>query len=77
MSKKREFAKNLGPAVKPVAKAIVKAGLSLYDAAEEQVVEARERLRNFVSEVRKEMNGGVKRKANSKKASSHRRGPKK
>jgi Protein of unknown function (DUF5132) len=76
MAKKKDFAKALGPAVKPVAKAIVKAGLNLYDAAEERVVEARERLMDLVSEVRKEMNGGVKRKPNSKKASSHRR-PKK
>ena len=76
MSKKNESPKNLGPAVKPMAKAIVKAGLSLYNAAEEHIVEARERLRSLVSEVRKEMNGGVKRKVNSKKA-SHPRRPKK
>jgi hypothetical protein len=76
MGKKKEFPKNLGPTVKPVAKAIVKAGLSLYDAAEEHVVEARERLMELISEVRKEMNGGVKRKANSKKSSSHPRRPK-
>jgi hypothetical protein len=69
MPKKKDFAKNLGPDVKPVAKAIVKAGLRLYDAAEEHVVEARERL------VRKEMNGGVKGKPTSKKASSRRRCP--
>jgi hypothetical protein len=77
MAKKKDFPKNLRPAVKPVAKAIVKAGLSLYDTAEEHVLEAKERLMNLVSEVRKEMNGGVKRKVNSKKASSHPRRPKK
>jgi hypothetical protein len=76
MGKKKGPAKTLSPTIKPVAKAIVKAGLSLYDAAEERVVEARERLLNLVSEVRKDMNGGVTRKPNSKKASSHRR-PKK
>lgn len=77
MAKKNDIARTLGPAVKPVAKAIVKAGLSLYDVAEEGVAEARERLMDFVSEVRKEMNGGVKRKANSKKASYPRRRSKK
>ena len=42
-----------------MAKAILKAGLSVYDAAEQGVAEARERLRDFVTEVREEMNGGV------------------
>jgi hypothetical protein len=77
MAKKRETAKALGPAVKPMAKALVKAGLSLYDAAEEHVVEARQRLMDLVSEVRKETYGGVQRKANSKKAASRSGRPKK
>jgi hypothetical protein len=77
MATKREIAKTLGPAVKPVAKAIVKAGLRVYDAAEERVTEASERLMDLVAEVRKEMNGAVKRKANPKKTTSPRRRPKK
>jgi Protein of unknown function (DUF5132) len=77
MARKREITKALGPAVKPVAKAIVKAGLSLYNAAEKHVVEGRERFMDLISEVRKEMSGGVKRRAKSKKASSHPRRPKK
>jgi hypothetical protein len=76
MAKRRKIANALGPTVKPVAKAIVKAGLSLYDVAEERVVEARERLMDLISEVRNEMNGGVKRKINSKKVSSRPRRPK-
>ena len=42
-----------------MAKTILKAGLSVYDAAEEGVAEARERLMDFVTEVREGMNGGV------------------
>src|SRR5262249_23996716 len=70
MAKKSDIAKTLGHAVKSVAKAIVKAGLSLYDAAEAHMVEAREGLIDLVSEVSKEMNGGLKRKVKSKKNSS-------
>ena len=72
MAKKGDMAKALGPAVRPVAKAILKAGLSVYDAAEQRVAETREQLMDFVTEVREEMNGGVKRKASRKKTSSRR-----
>jgi hypothetical protein len=73
MGKKREFAKALGPAVKPVAKAIVKAGLSFYEAAEGHAVDMRDGLKNLIAEVRKEMNGTVKAKDNSKKSTRRRR----
>jgi len=76
-AKKGDIAKTLGPAVKPVAKAILKAGLSVYDAAEESVAEAREGLMDLLEEVRKEMKGGVKRKAAAKKNTSRRGRPKK
>jgi hypothetical protein len=75
MAKKDDIAKTLDPAVRPVAKAILKAGLSVYDAAEERIAEAGEQLRNLVAEVRNEMNGGVK--PNTKKTSSRQRRPKK
>jgi hypothetical protein len=70
MAKKRKIVKTLGPAVKPVAKAILKAGLSVYDAAEEHVTGAKERLMDLVAEVRKEMNGAVKRQDSAKKTTS-------
>ena len=41
MAKKSDIAKVLGPAVRPVAKAILKAGLSVYDTAEQHVAETR------------------------------------
>jgi hypothetical protein len=63
----------LSPAVKPVAKAILKAGLNLYDAAEEHVTEARDQLRDLITEVRGEMNRGVKGKAAKKTSSQQRR----
>jgi Protein of unknown function (DUF5132) len=72
MAKKSDISKTLGPAVKPLAKAILQAGLSVYDAAEQHVAEARELLMDFVTEVREETNGGVKRKASSKKTFSRR-----
>ncbi|HKC94384.1 MAG TPA: DUF5132 domain-containing protein [Nitrospira sp.] len=75
MAKKDDIANTLGPAVRPVAKAIIKAGLSVYDAAEKHVAEAGERLMNFVAEVRKEMNGNVRH--NIKRTSSRQRRPKK
>lgn len=77
MAKKSDIVKTLGPAVKPVAKAILKAGLSAYDAAGGHVTEARERLMDLVAEVRKEMNGDVKRHTKSKKRTSSSRRPKK
>ena len=70
MAKKPHSRTTLGPAVKPMAKAILKAGLNLYDAAEEHVAEAREQLRGLIAEVRGEMDGGMKRKVVPKKTSS-------
>ncbi len=55
--KKTNIANELAPAVKPVAKAILKASLRLYDAAEERIADAQERLTDLVAEVRAEMNG--------------------
>ena len=72
MAKRPHSRTTLSPAVKPMAKAILKAGLSLYDAAEEHVAEAREQLTDLIAEVRGEMNGGMKRKVVSKKTSSAR-----
>ena len=77
MGKRDDIAHTLGPGIRPVAKAILKAGLNVSDAAEKTVAEARERLTDFVAEVRKEMNPGVKRKASSKKAVSRQGRPKK
>ena len=73
MAKKSPNRTTLGPAVKPMAKAILKAGLSLYDAAEEHVSEARDQLKGLIAEVRGEMNGGMKRKVVPKKTASAQR----
>ena len=77
MAKKDDIANTLGPAVKPLAKAILKAGLSVYDAAEQGIAEAREQLTDLVEEAREEMSAGVKRKAAAKKNTSRRGRPKK
>ena len=73
MARKRDSAKALGQAVRPVAKAILKAGLSIYGAAEQSVAEAGERFMDLVAEAREEMNGAVKPKVRSKKAPSRKR----
>ena len=46
--------------------------MSAHDAAEQGLAETREQLMDFVTEVREGMNGGVKRKASTKKTSSRR-----
>ena len=50
----------LASGLRPLAKALVKGGLTLYDAAREGVAEAGEQLNDLVAETRAEMaqNGG-------------------
>lgn len=45
----------LAAGLRPLAKALVKGGLSLYDAAKEGVAEAGEQLNDLVAETRAEM----------------------
>ncbi|HEU4684377.1 MAG TPA: hypothetical protein VFS39_07735 [Nitrospira sp.] len=56
MAKKKQHTPNDMPsATRPVAKALIKAGLLVYDAAEKRLTDAGTRLVNFVSEIRSEM----------------------
>jgi hypothetical protein len=51
----------LASGLRPLAKALVKGGVTLYDAAREGVAEAGEQLSDLVAETRAEMGNGVRR----------------
>lgn len=50
--------------LRPLAKALVRGGLTLYDAAKEGVAEAGEQLNDLVAETRAEMANGAKHDTN-------------
>jgi hypothetical protein len=50
--------------LRPLAKALVRGGLTLYDAAREGVAEAGEQLSDLVAETRAEMANGAKAETN-------------
>jgi hypothetical protein len=75
MARKSYIANKLGPAVRPTAKAILKAGLRVYDAAEQHLAEAGERLMDLIAEAQEEVRGGAKVTGKSKKSSSPKRRP--
>ena len=54
----------LASGLRPLAKALVKGGLTLYDAAKEGFAEAGEQLNDFVAETRAEMAQNGKHSAN-------------
>lgn len=54
----------LASGLRPLAKALVKGGLTLYDAAKEGVAEAGEQLNDLVAETRAEMAHGAKHSTN-------------
>src|SRR5262245_59925898 len=54
----------LASGLRPLAKVLVKGGLTLYDAAREGVAEAGEQLNDLVAETRAEMSQDAKHPAN-------------
>ena len=54
----------LGAGLRPFAKALVKGGVTLYDAAREGIAEAGEQLNDLVAESRAEMETGGRRETN-------------
>jgi len=54
----------LASGLRPLAKALVKGGLTLYDAAKEGVAEAGEQLNDLVAETRAEMAQGATHSTN-------------
>ncbi len=54
----------LANGLRPLAKALVRGGLTLYDAAKEGVAEAGEQLQDLVAETRAEMATGAKHETN-------------
>lgn len=54
----------LGSGLRPLAKALVKGGLTIYDAAKEGVAEAGEQLSDLIAETRSEMAHNEKHSAN-------------
>ena len=54
----------LASGLRPLAKALVKGGLTLYDAARERLAEAGEQLNDLVAETRAEMGQDGKHSAN-------------
>ena len=54
----------LAAGLRPMAKALVKGGLTLYDAAKEGVAEAGEQLNDLVAETRAEMAHNTERSDN-------------
>lgn len=51
----------LASGLRPLAKTLVKGGVTLYDAAKEGIAEAGEQLNDLVAESRAEMTNGAKR----------------
>jgi len=51
----------LASGLRPIAKALVKGGMTLFEAAREGVAEAREEISDLVSESRAEMRNGTRR----------------
>lgn len=54
----------LASGLRPLAKALVKGGITLYDAAKEGVAEAGEQLNDIVAETRAEMGQSATRSTN-------------
>ncbi len=55
---------SLASGLRPLAKALVKGGVTLYDAAKEGVAEAGEQLNDLIAESRAEMAAAGKHEAN-------------
>lgn len=53
----------LASGLRPLAKAVVKGGVTLYDAAKEGVAEAGEQVNDLVAEARAEMENGTRPEA--------------
>ena len=62
----------IGSALRPLAKALVKTGITMYDSAKDLVAEVGEDMNDMVSEARAEMAEGADRSPRTSEASGER-----